>query len=209
MVNQTDLITMLISIACGGLLGLEREYQNKSAGLRTLVLICLGSTVFTMISSRIGINDDRIAANIITGIGFIGAGVIFKENFNVKGLTTASIIWVAAAVGMMIGIGNYLLGIVLSILVLIILSVFAKLENLLDSINHQKTYTITFTDNKPEYRDMISEMVLKEGLRSKITYLSKTDERLRASFEVIGNKKRFQSLTEKFLSMSVIQEIQH
>ena len=81
-INSNDLTTMLVSVLCGGLLGIEREYLNKSAGLRTIVLICLGSTIFTMVSQRVGGSEDRIAANIITGIGFIGAGVIFKENFN-------------------------------------------------------------------------------------------------------------------------------
>lgn len=78
-INSNDLTTMLASVVCGGLLGIEREYLNKSAGLRTIVLICLGSTIFTMVSQRVGGSEDRIAANTITGIGFIGAGVIFKE----------------------------------------------------------------------------------------------------------------------------------
>src|SRR5690606_34272877 len=111
-----DVQTILVSIMCGCILGMEREYQNKSAGLRTIILICLGSTIFTMISRGIGVeSDDRIAANIITGIGFIGAGVIFKENFNVKGLTTAAVIWISAAIGMLIGTTNYELGLLLSV----------------------------------------------------------------------------------------------
>ena len=73
-----DVIKILLSVLCGGIMGFEREYQNKSAGFRTIILISLGATIFTIVSQRIGGSDDRIAANIITGIGFIGAGVILK-----------------------------------------------------------------------------------------------------------------------------------
>ena len=114
-VNPADLTKILVAILCGGILGFEREYQNKSAGFRTIILITLGATIFTIISQRIGGSDDRIAANIITGIGFIGAGVIFKGSLDVKGLTTAAVIWIAAAIGMSIGIGEYLLAVLLSV----------------------------------------------------------------------------------------------
>lgn len=72
---------VLVAIFCGAIIGFEREYRNKAAGFRTIVLICFGSAVFTVVSKMMGGNgsDDRIAANIVTGIGFIGAGVIFKE----------------------------------------------------------------------------------------------------------------------------------
>lgn len=208
-INQTDLITMLISVLCGSLLGIEREYQNKSAGLRTIVLICLGSTVFTIISQRLGASDDRIAANIITGIGFIGAGVIFKEHFDVKGLTTAAVIWISAAIGMVIGIGDYQLGLILSVIVLIVLSGFAKVEMLMDFINHKGTYTITFIDNDVKHVRVITDLVLSEGLKPKMTHLSKINGRLRVHLEVRGNLKRLRALTEKLLMIPDIQEMQH
>ena len=91
--DDNDLIAIGVSLLAGSLVGIEREYKNKSAGFRTIVLICLGATAFTIVS-RFGVgSDDRIAANIITGIGFIGAGVIFKDKFSVMGLTTAAVIW--------------------------------------------------------------------------------------------------------------------
>ncbi|HSH66426.1 MAG TPA: MgtC/SapB family protein [Bacteroidia bacterium] len=95
-----ETIQLLIAILIGGIIGIEREYSNKSAGFRTMILICVGATLFTILSEKISTtNDDRIAANIITGIGFIGAGVVFKEGFTVTGLTTAASIWVTAALG--------------------------------------------------------------------------------------------------------------
>lgn len=206
---EIDLITMLISVLCGSLIGIEREYQNKSAGLRTIVLICLGSTIFTMISQRIGGSDDRVAANIITGIGFIGAGVIFKENFNVKGLTTAAVIWISAAIGMVIGIQEYKLGFILSFIVLVVLGGFAKLEFLIDFLNHKRTYRITFMDDNLQNISALIEMVKKEKLNASVRHLSKTNNRLLVNFEIRGNKKYFQTLTEKLIIKPEILGIEH
>lgn len=98
-----DDIVLRISLAfgLGAIIGIEREYLNKAAGLRTLILISLGSCMFTIFSILIAERTpDRIASNIVTGIGLLAAGVIFKEDTRVKGLTTAASIWVTAAIGM-------------------------------------------------------------------------------------------------------------
>ena len=209
-VQWNDLTTMLVSVLCGGLLGIEREYQNKSAGLRTIVLICLGSTVFTMISQHIGGgSDDRIAANIITGIGFIGAGVIFKENFNVKGLTTAAVIWIAAAIGMLIGVEKYNTAYLLSFIVLVVLGGFARLEFLIDFLNHKRIYRITFTDDNLDNIGWIVDIAKGEKLNASVKHLSKSNNRLMVHFEVKGNKKHFQTLTERLVSKPEILEIEH
>src|SRR5438309_7323753 len=94
----------------GGLIGLERELRGYPAGIRTLALVALGSCLFTDISQLLG-EDDRVAAQIVTGIGFIGAGVIFREGYTVRGITTAATIWSAAAIGMSIGIKLYVVGV--------------------------------------------------------------------------------------------------
>ncbi len=208
-IHSNDLTTMLVSVLCGGLLGVEREYQNKSAGLRTIVLICLGSTIFTMISQRMGGSDDRVAANIITGIGFIGAGVIFKENFNVKGLTTAAVIWISAAIGMVIGVEEYKMAFVLSFIVLVVLGGFAKLEFIIDFINHKRTYRITFTDDNLENISWIVDIAKAERLKASVKHLSKSNNRLMVNFEVRGNKKHFQGLTEKLVAKPEILGIEH
>lgn len=206
---QNDFITMLVSVLCGCALGIEREYQNKSAGLRTIVLICLGSTIFTMISQRIGGSDGRVAANIITGIGFIGAGVIFKENFNVKGLTTAAVIWISAAIGMVIGVEEYKLGFVLSFIVLVVLGGFAKLELFIDFINHKRRYKITFMDANLQNISWLIEMAKEEKLKASVRHLSKLNNQLIVNFELTGNKKYFQSLTEKLVIRPEILGIEH
>ena len=102
------LFRLFLVILVGGLIGAEREYRSKSAGFRTMILICLGSFLFTTFSIHIsGSTNDRIASNIVTGIGFLGAGVIFQSDNRVNGLTTAATIWATAALGMGIADGYY------------------------------------------------------------------------------------------------------
>lgn len=102
-----DILKAIFSIVAGGILGLERELKDKKAGLKTIAVICLGATLFTMLSYRMGGEENHIAAYIVSGVGFIGAGAIFKEGFSISGLTTAGIVWLAAAIGMSIGFGQY------------------------------------------------------------------------------------------------------
>lgn len=116
----------------GALIGLERSYVGKAAGLRTYSLVTLGSCLFTILS-QIGftgenIDPTRIAAQIVTGIGFIGAGLIVFREDKVQGLTTAAGLWAAAAIGMAIGVGFYQLSIFTSFLLLVILNIFSKFE---------------------------------------------------------------------------------
>lgn len=116
----------------GALIGLERSYVGKAAGFRTYSLITLGSCLFTILSQIgfVGVNIDptRIAAQVVAGIGFIGAGlIIFQEN-KIQGLTTAAGLWSTAAIGMAVGMGFYQLAIFASLLILVILSIFSKLE---------------------------------------------------------------------------------
>ena len=103
-----DIYKAVISMVAGLILGFEREMKDKSAGLKTITIICLGSTLFSIISYKLaGVGDPtRIASYVVSGIGFLGAGVIFKEGFTVYGLTTAGVIWIAAAIGVSIGFGE-------------------------------------------------------------------------------------------------------
>ncbi|MCE0484290.1 MAG: MgtC/SapB family protein [Methylacidiphilales bacterium] len=115
-----DAVLALMAVACGIIVGGERQRREKAAGLRTLSLVCLGSAVFTMLSfaftSTTG-DSGRVAAQIVTGIGFLGAGVILHGRRTITGMTTAATIWVAAAIGMAVGAGYGVAGLALSILV--------------------------------------------------------------------------------------------
>ena len=141
-------LQLLCSFIIGTAIGIEREYRSKAAGLRTMIVICLGSTIFTELSMVIGGTSDRIASNIITGIGFLGAGVIFKDGLSISGITTATTIWITAALGMAVGAGQYFIAFVSCVAVLIVLLFFEYLQNAITRFHHERTYKIT-THNNP------------------------------------------------------------
>ena len=121
---------LLLSAFLGSIIGLERQTHHKNSGVRTMALISLGSCVFSIVSMSFpGADPTRVIAQIVTGIGFLGAGIIFKSGMNVYGLTSAATIWCTAALGVAIGIEMYQLAIVLTIVILIINSVIKKSKN--------------------------------------------------------------------------------
>lgn len=163
-------LRFLLAVILGGLIGAEREYRGKSAGFRTMIMISLGSCLFTIISILIGgtSTPDRIASNIVTGIGFLGAGVIFKNENIINGITTSATIWTVAAVGMAVGGGYYFVSIGASIIILIILAVLPYLERPIDKLNQSKIYIIN-CENIPNQIEVI-EMIFKENhLKFKLT----------------------------------------
>ncbi len=136
---------LLISFCIGTAIGFEREYRSKAAGLRTMIMICLGSTIFTELSMIISPSSpDRIASTLVTGIGFLGAGVIFKDGLSVTGLTTATTIWITAALGMAVGAGQYFMAIFGLSGVLIVLAVFERFQYLIERMHQTRTYRVTF-----------------------------------------------------------------
>lgn len=146
---QFDLETalqLLIAFIIGTAIGVEREYRSKAAGLRTMIMICLGSTIFTELSITLGVSSpDRIASNIITGIGFLGAGVIFKDGLTISGITTATTIWITAALGMAVGAGEYFIALVGSVVVLVVLTWFEGFQKYISKNHQERAYRITFT----------------------------------------------------------------
>jgi len=197
-----DLIKIGIAVFCGALLGFERQYKNKTAGFRTIILICLGSTIFTMISQRAG---QGVNINLVTGVGFIGAGVIFKDNISVNGLTTAAVIWVAAAIGMAIGAGNYMLAIISTFLTIIVLILFHLFETYLDRVRHEKLLNVVF--NTDSYDDLLAleDTIRKHKLDLQRRLVNKRDGFMQASIFVTGHKKHIAKLDEKLLSMPEIK----
>jgi putative Mg2+ transporter-C (MgtC) family protein len=157
---------LLLAIVIGGAIGAEREYRSKTAGFRTLTLICLGSAMFTIFSELIGAgnNPDRIASNIATGIGFVGAGVIFKGDIGVNGITTAAMIWVTAALGMGIGAGYEWVSAIGCALILLMLFIFGKLERWIDRTNQMRNYKIII-DNKNETMERYEKCFVAHHLK--------------------------------------------
>jgi putative Mg2+ transporter-C (MgtC) family protein len=117
------ILRLVIAIIIGGLVGIEREAYHKPAGVRTHMLVCLGATLFTIVSIVISPQGEfiRIAAGIVTGIGFLGAGTIFKTKDTIKGLTTAASLWAVAGIGLAIGAGLYVITVAAAILVILVL----------------------------------------------------------------------------------------
>ncbi len=116
------LVSLLLAVVLGAVVGIEREKAHRPAGLRTHMLVSLGSCLFTLMSSTYGSQPAQIAGGIVAGIGFIGAGTIWAEKDKVKGITTAASLWATAAIGLTAGLGDFALAMVVTLLVFAILA---------------------------------------------------------------------------------------
>ena len=120
-----EILGLLFAVVLGGAIGLEREINGKPAGLRTNIIICLGAAAFTLVAQRLGLDapeaPGRVAAGIVTGVGFLGAGALIQEGSGVHGLTTAASIWLVASIGVACGMGYYLLAALTTFLALVAL----------------------------------------------------------------------------------------
>jgi len=200
-----DIYKLLISFALGGIIGAEREYRSKSAGLRTLILICMGSTLFTILSIKISSDAGRIAANIVTGIGFIGAGIIFRENNRVVGITTAAIVWVTAAVGMGIGAGFYevtVMCFVISGMTLVILAPVQKFIRRKSQIRNYRIMCVYQRKTLKTYENLFKDYDLKilRGEQSRIgTHIT-------GNWTLQGSERMHEKLTHHLLNDADILE---
>jgi putative Mg2+ transporter-C (MgtC) family protein len=198
-----DFIKIAIAFILGALLGVERQYRNKPAGFRTLIMITVGATLFTILSSHVTANPDRIAANIITGIGFIGAGVIFKDGLKVSGMTTAATIWIAAAVGMAVGYGAFYLAATVTIIMLGTLVLLAKPEDFFLKFHQVKFYKIIF-----KVDEFSLEALEKKFTELKIDYKkdneSKDNNEVIAFYQLSARKFEFESLNDFLMKSKAI-----
>jgi putative Mg2+ transporter-C (MgtC) family protein len=151
-------ISILIAFVCGAIVGIEREKGHKPAGLRTLILICVGSAIFTVVSMAPvlgGREPARIAAQIVTGVGFLGAGSILRDHRQITGLTTAATIWTVSAIGIVVGAGYVTAGILLSLGVLFVLGIFRQAETLLGGRCTSVTTVVVYRPEKGKTRALI------------------------------------------------------
>jgi len=202
--NNTAFHSVLISILAGAIIGIEREYKNKSAGFRTVILICLGATIYT-IASRLGkMADDRIAANIVTGIGFLGAGVIFQGKFSVSGLTTAAVIWATAAIGMIIGFGEYYLGICLAVAMVVVLSIFQKIEIWMSDLYLTRVIHVTFIDSDVNRLKDFQDLLKAHDVHVNRQGLEKDENRIGATFEIAGRRETIRAVNENAIGLHYV-----
>jgi putative Mg2+ transporter-C (MgtC) family protein len=125
------LLRCAVAALCGGIIGVERERKGKPAGFRTNILICLGASIYMSVGLLVpgeGVDATRIAAQVVTGIGFLGAGCIIQEGNNVRGLTSAATIWVVAGIGIVVGAGYPVLATVAAVMVVVTLATLAGVE---------------------------------------------------------------------------------
>ena len=165
---------LVIALAAGGIIGLERSYHGRPAGFRTHALVCIASTVLMILTvyhvkwfeasflECVTIDPTRMAQGIMTGIGFLGAGVIMKEGLTVRGLTTAASIWITAAIGILIGVGFYFPAGIATAMTLIVLSVFRWIERRMP-IEFYANLTVAFLRNAAMPESELRPMVERQG----------------------------------------------
>jgi uncharacterized membrane protein YhiD involved in acid resistance len=159
---------LLLAALLGGVVGLERELRHKPAGLRTMMLICIGAALFTIISYEMAaeVHGDhtRIAAQIIPGIGFIGAGVVLRERGSVTGITSASTIFVIASVGMAVGAGLPVTAVFTTLLLLVSLVLLGIIEDRIGLHTRLLTFTMTTPPGDPSILERAHQIVQEAGI---------------------------------------------
>lgn len=186
-IGLNEIIRLLFAVFIGGLIGIERELHYKAAGFRTMILICVGSALFTMFSIRIGGPSDpaRIAAQIVTGVGFIGAGVILHEKGEVRGITTAASIWAAAALGIGIGAGYLVFAGIATVIMLFVGSALPWVERRIVR-TVARAYTIT-THLDPDQRPRLEATFQRCGLQAHCDSESKRENLMQTVWHVTGS----------------------
>jgi putative Mg2+ transporter-C (MgtC) family protein len=198
--SPEDFIKILLAVLAGGLIGLEREFRDKAAGFRTIIFICLGATLFTIYSVQLAGDRDptRIAASIVTGVGFLGAGVILRNGGRIMGLTTAATIWLTAAIGMGLGGGQYLLTGISVLLILVILWVFPSIEHRIDNIREERTYQIRGSLSPGKFTEL-EHIIVESGLKIHSRRQTKSEAEMICIWQVSGSPSGHERLTEALL----------
>jgi putative Mg2+ transporter-C (MgtC) family protein len=196
------MVRLVLAAVLGGIIGLERELKRKPAGLRTNMFICFGSAMFTILSTELagkfGIGDHtRIAAQIIPGIGFIGAGSILHDKGGVSGITTAATIFVVASIGMAAGGGLYLVAIFSTMLIYLALHLLGILERQLNLKPLTMTYIVTAERTADELVSEINSILEGQGKEMQAMHLSRSGEMEKMVFRVDGTRHEHKELMSR------------
>jgi putative Mg2+ transporter-C (MgtC) family protein len=212
----TDLITaeLALKIAAalllGGVIGWQRELSHKPAGLRTHILIVLGATVVMEVSRHAGElfggDGTRIAANIVVGIGFIGAGTIMKEGPTVYGLTSAATIWVAGALGTAIGSGYYGAALLLTAATILVLTIFSRIETLARTRCFIRRYSVTTTESDKVF-DRIRRALDASHLPGETIDMRREGDRYFLIFSVCETPTRHNALLDELRALTEVVEV--
>jgi len=218
MISEIQIILrILVAAALGAVVGFERERQDQPAGLRTHMILVIGATLAMVLSVNLGYlyaqpgtpaDPARLAAQVISGIGFLGAGAILRYGFNVKGLTTATSLWTMAIVGMAVGAGYYLVGVITTALMLLVLTVLNILEKRFVRTSITRYISIEANYHKgvvKSIRHIVQE--LSDNLVSFTIQKHVKDKRLR--IQVVARISRDQTLEELIDHLSDIEGVRN
>ena len=205
-----DIIKLVLAVVVGGIIGAEREFRDKSAGFRTLIFICVGSTLFTMFSYKFAEDGDpaRIAAQIVSGVGFLGAGSILRDRGRITGLTTAAMIWLAAALGMGIGSGNYVVTIAATGVILVVLWLFPYFEQWINHVRTNEYYEIVRTYAPGSYEELIS-FARSLHLYVLTSKYSRINEELIVTMAVRGDPRKQAEFVARLVADPTVKEFRH
>lgn len=206
------LLRMLLAAALGGMIGLEREHSGKPAGFRTNMLICLGAALITEVSFNVGLSSGgdpgRIAAQIVSGIGFLGAGTILHARGSVYGLTTAATLWVVAAIGIAVGARNYLAAVIGTTLVMLALMILGRVEDhLIPRKPADRNLDVT-TQPDGAVISAVEDTLRAAGFRLDTIKIEKNHESYHASFHAYGVAEQWEPALKRVLAIDGVRKIE-
>lgn len=210
LLEPQDLIKLLCALVVGAIIGTEREYHDKTAGLRTIILISVGSALFTIFSIHIGGTNDpaRITAQIVSGVGFLGAGVILHQGRQVKGLTTAATVWLAAALGIGAGSGYLLFTTVAALLALFVLWVLQVVETRLENSRLTRVYQVT-SIIKPGKSAELAALFRKYDLQIRSQGQGKHGEALIITIKAAGRPEHHEALADALIADAEVKDLDY
>jgi putative Mg2+ transporter-C (MgtC) family protein len=211
------LIELLIAIVCGGLIGLERGIRQKAANLRDYILVCVGAVLFMIIGELItlhsseGVNGDpaRIASQIIVAIGLLGMGVVISQHRDASGLTIAISIWLTAGIGMIIGTGYPLLGLLVTGVVLLTLTMLHGLEEKIARRPRSMFLRLTIREDTPELRKLIQTTLEKEGVHPQSFRAESGPAGIKLTINAPNEPRDYRTLTAALWTLPGIIEVEH
>ena len=209
------LFRLLLAAVLGGALGLEREVRGKAAGFRTNLLICVGATLLMELSIGVSALVDpaqtnadpaRIAAQIVSGIGFLGAGTIIQSRGSVVGLTTAATLWVVAAIGMAVGARAYVEAVGTTILMFIALIALSRVEESIIRRRFERRVVVVM-DMSPGLLGAVREAFLEAGFIVKLTDVEREAQHVVASYDISGSRAQWPGVVDRLIQMEGIHKV--
>lgn len=205
-------LKLVLAIALGGLIGLEREASQKPAGFRTNILVCVGSAMMMtlatlLVQAKGGTTDTlvRMAAGVITGVGFLGAGTIFQARGTIAGLTTASTLWLVAGLGLVIGAGYYLPALIFTALTITTLLLFRKIEA--SYLRKSQFHYHMKAKSRPYILSSLRKLALHHGVRLERLTMKQEGQSYLLAFSFSASEEKEQEFNQGLLELADIEEL--